>query len=172
MIFYWSSHPLEIWSSLDFIISYGRLPGAMKSSQSEFWAMKSSSQKVVALKGGHPPPPPPPPRKKKADSYGCFQKSGCLHPQNGWFISWKTLSKWMIWGYHHFWKHPYIDFLVKGTCLGCFMGVCWGSSILRHRRWESSPTSPNVQTWESWPLWSAVTSWCFNDILWYVLNIY
>ena len=22
-------------------------------------------------------------------------------------LSWKTLLKWMIWGYHHFWKHPY-----------------------------------------------------------------
>ncbi len=22
-----------------------------------------------------------------------------LVPQNGWFISWKTLLKWMIWGY-------------------------------------------------------------------------
>ncbi len=23
-------------------------------------------------------------------------------------LSWKTLLKWMIWGYHYFWKHPYI----------------------------------------------------------------
>ncbi len=27
-------------------------------------------------------------------------------PQNGWWKSWKTLLKWMIWGYHYFWKHP------------------------------------------------------------------
>ena len=20
---------------------------------------------------------------------------------------WKSLHKWMIWGYHYFWKHPY-----------------------------------------------------------------
>ena len=33
-----------------------------------------------------------------------FPKIGV--PQNGWFISWKTLLKWMIWGYHYFWKHP------------------------------------------------------------------
>ncbi len=26
-------------------------------------------------------------------------------PQNGWFIM-ETLLKWMIWGYHYFWKHP------------------------------------------------------------------
>ena len=23
-----------------------------------------------------------------------------------WKTLWKTLSKWMIWGYHYFWKHP------------------------------------------------------------------
>ena len=28
-------------------------------------------------------------------------------PQNGWWKSWKTLLKWMIWGYHHLRKHPY-----------------------------------------------------------------
>ena len=26
--------------------------------------------------------------------------------QNGWFLSWKTLLKLMILGYHYFWKHP------------------------------------------------------------------
>ena len=25
-----------------------------------------------------------------------------------WMVyNWKTLSKWMIWGYHYFWKPPY-----------------------------------------------------------------
>ena len=28
-------------------------------------------------------------------------------PQNGWFIM-ETQLKWMIWGYHYFWKHPYV----------------------------------------------------------------
>ena len=28
-------------------------------------------------------------------------------PQNGWFIMGKPYKKWMIWGYHYFWKHPY-----------------------------------------------------------------
>ena len=37
--------------------------------------------------------------------YGCFQKKG--YPENGWWKSWKALLKWMIWGYHHFRKHPY-----------------------------------------------------------------
>ena len=27
-------------------------------------------------------------------------------PQNGWFIA-ENPIKWMIWGYHDFWKHPY-----------------------------------------------------------------
>ena len=22
-------------------------------------------------------------------------------------LKWTTLLKWMIWGYHYFWKHPY-----------------------------------------------------------------
>ena len=35
------------------------------------------------------------------------QKLGEFYPQNGWFISWKTLLKWMIWGYHYICKHPY-----------------------------------------------------------------
>ena len=36
--------------------------------------------------------------------YGCFQKWG--YPKiDG--LQWKTLSKWMIWGYPYFWKHPY-----------------------------------------------------------------
>ena len=26
--------------------------------------------------------------------------------RNGW-LQWKTLLKWMIWGYPYFWKHPY-----------------------------------------------------------------
>ena len=34
-------------------------------------------------------------------------------PQNvGWFISWNSLLKGMIWGYHYFWKHPYVWFLI------------------------------------------------------------
>ena len=27
-------------------------------------------------------------------------------------LYWKTLLKWMIWGYHYFWKHPCGCFLV------------------------------------------------------------
>ena len=38
--------------------------------------------------------------------FGCFQKLG--YPKmDG--LEWKTLLKWMIWGYHYFWKHPFSD---------------------------------------------------------------
>ena len=29
-------------------------------------------------------------------------RRGITNPQNGWIISWKTLLKWMIWGYYEF----------------------------------------------------------------------
>ena len=34
-----------------------------------------------------------------------FPKIGGFYPQNGWFIM-ENPIKWMIWGYHYFWKHP------------------------------------------------------------------
>ena len=33
-------------------------------------------------------------------------KIGGKTPQNGWFIMENPMNKWMIWGYHYFWKHP------------------------------------------------------------------
>ena len=30
-----------------------------------------------------------------------------VYHQNEWFIMVPTLFKWMIWGYHYFWKHPH-----------------------------------------------------------------
>ena len=42
--------------------------------------------------------------QKKTFLIWVFPKIGV--PQNGWFI-WKTLLKWMIWGYHHLRKHPF-----------------------------------------------------------------
>ena len=35
-----------------------------------------------------------------------FPKNRGKTPQNGWWKSWKTFLKWMIWGYHHLRKHP------------------------------------------------------------------
>ena len=62
-------------------------------------------------------------------------------PQNGWFLM-ENLSKWMIWGYPYFWKHPYPTFLhIWGTlkvydkhlrglpnCQSWFLG--WGKHCL------------------------------------------
>jgi len=47
---------------------------------------------------------------------GGTPKTG-VGPPNGWFImeNPKTLLKWMIWGYHHFRKHPYGRFALKGA---------------------------------------------------------
>ena len=42
-----------------------------------------------------------------------FPKIGGFYPQNGWFISWKTLLKLMIWGYHYSWKHPTVASLLS-----------------------------------------------------------
>ncbi len=59
-------------------------------------------------------------RKVKFKDFWCFfwgtflgvePKIGvnpCKFTKNGWFISWKTLLRWMIWGYHYFWKHPFM----------------------------------------------------------------
>ena len=44
---------------------------------------------------------------KRWPQYGCFQNLGGT-PQ--WMVSFlKSLVKWMIWGYTHFRKHPYVS---------------------------------------------------------------
>ena len=51
-------------------------------------------------------------------------------PQNGWFISWKTLLKLMIWGYHFFGKHPYESYVNNFVGLVDFLdmaGQVWSS---------------------------------------------
>ena len=42
--------------------------------------------------------------------YGCWTKNRVFFLQNGWFISWKTLLKWMIWGvlYPYFWFNTHM----------------------------------------------------------------
>ena len=54
----------------------------------------------------------------EVSQHKCMETSNSLYmgvsknrdiPQNGWF-TWKTRLKWMIWGYHYFRKHPYIEF--------------------------------------------------------------
>ena len=53
-------------------------------------------------------------------------KIGGFYPPNGWFISWKTVLKWMIWGYHYCWKHPYLP--GTGVCVCPFF---WGDTTLQ-----------------------------------------
>ena len=48
-------------------------------------------------------------------------------PQNGWFIM-ENPMKFMIWGYHYFWKHPYLGFGFKRLCWMC-TPICRNDSI-------------------------------------------
>ena len=63
--------------------------------------------------------PKKPPLEKKTDVFmiWVFPKIGV--PQNGWFISWNTLLKWMIWGVLpplFLVQHPYVGFFhMKST---------------------------------------------------------
>ena len=56
-----------------------------------------------------------------------FPKIGV--PQNGWFIL-ENILKWMLWGYHYFWKHPFKQVGIhlsqaKQELKGQRVGVCW-----------------------------------------------
>ena len=54
-------------------------------------------------------------------------KIGFFSPRNGWFISWKTLLKWMIWGYPYFWKHPYYSYVCsKMACRAGTFLIAYG----------------------------------------------
>ena len=46
-------------------------------------------------------------------------------------LQWKTLLKWMIWGYHYFWKHPYILFHTCSTILSG-MWLDWMALVLHY----------------------------------------
>ena len=64
--------------------------------------------------------------------YGCFQKIGVfptkwmvkINENNG-----KPLLKWMIWGYHYFWKHP-ICFIL-GTCSVGFVKSFYHGKVMQ-----------------------------------------
>ena len=78
-------------------------------------------------------------------------------PQNGWFISWKSLWKWMIWGFSHiFGTTHFINLQVfsyfKVDLAGHFcpnaFDFCW-LPVRSARRW-------GIETWKrSW-------EWCSN----------
>ena len=83
-------------------------------------------------------------------------------PQNGWFME-HPMNKWMIWGYHYFWKHPYtVDgnnpanqlrlvslshylqgFIHPGWCMICSINSMMHLKSLYHDKtgWISNPTS-------------------------------
>ncbi len=59
----------------------------------------------------------------KLESLGFLRKKIWVFPkigvrQNGW-TKWKTLLKWMIWGYPYFWKYPYTLLETKIAKIGC-----------------------------------------------------
>jgi len=47
--------------------------------------------------------------------YGWFPKIRVQYPKMDGFVSWKSLLKWMIWGYHHLRKHPYLPISLFGS---------------------------------------------------------
>ena len=66
---------------------------------------------------------------------GVEPRIGVLYPQNGWWKSWKTLLKFMIWGYPYFWKHPYED-LQKRLIEGLWTEInVTEMCFFRHHRW-------------------------------------
>ena len=44
-------------------------------------------------------------------------------PQNGWLMM-ETLLKWMIWGYHYFWKHPNGDCFFRRRFSSAMVSWC------------------------------------------------
>ncbi len=64
-----------------------------------------------------------------------FPKIGV--PKNGWFISWKTLLKWMFWGYPYFWKHP----SMKWTCTWLGSPPKWTPKLFFSKQ-QQNPTTP------------------------------
>ena len=78
-------------------------------------------------------------------------------------VWWKTLLKWMIWGYYYFWKHPYTcnKFHLVRWWSDHFKGVilwCWRSWFWTHLKticpnWESSQGRG-----ERWRIWTFETT--------------
>ena len=67
-------------------------------------------------------------------SPGCFQKLG--YPKMDGENNGNPYSKWMIWGYHHFWKHP--------SSFHVFVHVSLLIAILSHMFWYNMHTHNNV----------------------------
>ncbi len=48
-------------------------------------------------------------------------KNRGVYPQNGWWKWWKTLLKWMIWGYPYFQKHPCREIAISSESCSCLV---------------------------------------------------
>ena len=80
------------------------------------------------------------------------QKIGGVYTQNGWFISWKTLWKWMIWEFSpYFWKHPH--------------GWVWDwQPPQKNLPWYLSTLNPpNKNSKFCFPIYQSVTESWFNN---------
>ena len=76
--------------------------------------------------------------------YGCWSKNRGFYPQNGWFISWKTLLKWDDLGVPLFLETPQMVYYN----LGCPPSQDAGSWQMSRSRKSGSP-----QIWESYVGW-------------------
>ena len=82
--------------------------------------------------------------------------------QNGWFIMEKPIKHGMIWGYHDFWKHPYVlQFfltvtLMGGIGTGATLGVVTEGSLISAKqkssctKWVKYTLSPIIMEVERW----------------------
>ena len=44
-------------------------------------------------------------------------------------LQWNTLLKWMIWGYHYFWKHPHGFDSVSNFCNWSYLGMSFLAKV-------------------------------------------
>ena len=78
-----------------------------------------------------------------------FPKIGV--PQNGWFIMENPMNKWMIWGYHYFWKHPNdgrFDVLINICHFFSWPPVA-RKTILEEPTWQARKRRPEFHPYET-----------------------
>ena len=114
---------------------------------------------------------------EKKESMWVFPKIGGK-PQNGWFIEWKTLLKWMIWGAHpYFWVDTHVVLEIWPFSSGSFAIFLSASHFsqdlqlldqckpwLAHRFRRQKGLNPSGFPKELSPRWKAVDHHvCKND---------
>ena len=80
--------------------------------------------------------------------FGCFQKWG--YPKmDGW--KWKTLLRWVIWGYHHFRKPPFVGISqlkpVTNSCPSGAKMCCQNALTTFHSSARIQNEEPQCLTW-------------------------